>query len=153
MTRSYFELLILLLNLASADALAVIAGVLHKAMLTLDERTFRNFLKPLHKGAQRSPYLIITATLHVVLFIPYFIIYGFDNLWFTAGAIVAVAASTFISKPVILPTYQMIYDKLDPADTAAISTWRDILGRRNKFRAAIQFVSVALMTIGLYGIS
>ncbi|MEV0824997.1 hypothetical protein [Nonomuraea rubra] len=54
MTRSYFELLILLLNLASADALAVIAGVLHKAMLTLDERTFRNFLKPLHKGAQRS---------------------------------------------------------------------------------------------------
>ena|ERR1700742_3413666 len=153
MTRSFLELLILLLNLASADHLGVVAGPLNKAMQSMDERTFQKFLKPLHKSMQRSPSIITAATLHLVLLIPYFIIYGFGNHWFVAGAAKSLAASTVLSKPIILPTYQMIYDKLDPDDTTAIRAWRRTLGRRNKIRAAAQFVSVGLMIIGLYGIT
>lgn len=152
MTRSFAELVILLLNLASADALALVAGVLQKVMVGMDEHTFPGFLKQLHKGMQRSPWMITTSTLHVVLLIPYAVVYGLGNTWFIAGGVTSIAASVVLSKPVILPTYTTIYDTLDPGDTAAIRAWRDTLGRRNALRAAVQFVSVALMVVGLYGI-
>lgn len=153
MTRSFTEILILVLNVASADTLALIAGSIQKVMNDMDEAAFQNFVRQLHKSLQRSPYQIITSTLHIIAFIPYFIIFGFSNWWFTAGAIVSVAASTFVSKPIILPTYKKIYDSLKSSDTTGLREWRWKLRTRNRFRAVIQFASVALMVIGLFGIS
>lgn len=153
MTRAFTEILILVLNVASADTLALIAGSIQKVMNTMDEAAFQNFVKQLHTSLQRSPYQILTSTLHIIACIPYFIIFGFSNWWFTAGALVSVAASTFVSKPLILPTYKKIYDALASSDTAGLREWRRKLQIRNRFRAVIQFVSVALMVIGLFGIA
>ncbi len=153
MTRAFTEILILVLNIASADTLALIAGPIQKVMNNMDEAAFQNFVKQLHKSLQRSPYQLITSTLQIIAFIPYFIIFGFSNWWFTAGAIVSVAASTFVSKPLILPTYKKIYNSLESSDTAGLREWRRKLQTRNRFRAVIQFASVALMVIGLFGIS
>jgi hypothetical protein len=153
MTRAFTEILILVLNVASADTLALIAGSLQKVMNMMDEATFQIFLKQFHPSLQRSPYQIITSTLPVVAFIPYFIIFGFSNWWFTAGALVHVAASVFVSKPIILPTYRKIYRSLESSDTAGLREWRRKLQTRNRFRAVLQFVSVALMVIGLFGVS
>lgn len=153
MTRAFTEILILVLNVASADTLALVAGSIQIVMNTMDEAVFQSFVRQLHKSLQRSPYQIITSTLHVIALIPYFIIFGFSNWWFTAGAIVSVAASTFVSKPIILPTYRKIYNALESSDTAGLREWRQKLQTRNRFRAVIQFVSVALMLIGLFGVS
>ncbi len=81
-----------------------------------------------------------------------FIIFSFSNWWFTAGAIVSVAASTFVSKPLILATYKKIYKSLESGYTAGLWEWRRKLQARNRFRAVIQFVSTALMVIGLFEI-
>lgn len=153
MTRAFTEILILVLNVASADTLALIAGSLQKVMNAMDEAAFQSFVRQLHKSLQRSPYQLITSTLHIIALIPYFIIFGFSNWWFTAGAFVSVATSTFVSKPLILPTYQRIYNTLDSSDTAGLREWRQKLQTRNRFRAVLQFVSVALMVIGLFGVS
>src|SRR5690242_20102604 len=153
MTRAFTEILILVLNMASADTLALIADSIQKVMNNMDEAAFQGFVKQLHKSLQRSLYQIITSTLHVIALIPYFIIFGFSNWWFTAGAIVSVAASMFVSKPIILPTYKKIYDSLESSDTAGLLEWRQKLQTRNRFRAVLQFASVALMIIGLFGVS
>lgn len=153
MTRAFTEILILVINAFSADYLAYVAGVIQKVMNDMDEATFQRFTKQIHKAMQRSTYAIITATLPKVAFIPYFIIFGFSNWWFTAGAIVAVAASTFVSKPIILPTYQKIYISLESSDTVELQEWRRKLQTWNRFRAALQFVSVILMVMGLFGVS
>ena len=153
MTRAFTEILILVLNIASADSLAFMAGSLQKVMNNMDEAAFQSFLKQLHRSLHRSPYQLVTSTLPVVAFIPYFIIFGFTNWWFTAGAIVFVAASVFVSKPIILPTYRKIYNSLASSDTAGLREWRRKLQTRNRFRAVIQFVSDALMVIGMFRVS
>ncbi len=153
MTRAFTEILILVINALSADTLAYIAGVIQKVMNHLDEAAFQNLTKLLHKSMHRSPYMIITAELPKIAFIPYFIIFGFTNWWFTAGAVVAVAASLFVSKPLILPTYKKIYDSLESSDVSGLREWRRKLQARNRFRAVLQFLSVILMIIGLYGVT
>jgi hypothetical protein len=152
MTRAFAEILILVLNIASADTLAFGADILQKVMNNMEEAAFQNFTKQLHQYMLRSPYQLITSTLHVIAFIPYFILFGFSNRWFTAGAIVSVAASTFVSKPIILPTFNKIA-ALESSDTEGLREWRRKLQTRSRWRAAIQFVSVALMLIGLFGVS
>lgn len=153
MTRAFTEILILVLNVASADTLALIAGSIQNVMNTMEEAAFQSFVKQLHTSLQRSPYQLTTSTLHIIALIPYFIIFGFSNWWFAAGAGVSVAASTFVSKPLILPTYKKIYNALESSDTAGLQEWRRKLQTRNRFRAVIQFASVALMVIGLFGIA
>ncbi len=153
MNRAFVEILILVINALSADTLAYIAGVIQKVMNNMDEAEFQSFTKQLHKSMHKSPYLIITAELPKVVFIPYFIIFGFSNWWFTAGAIVAIAASVFVSKPIVLPAYKMIYESLKSSDVEGLSEWRRKLQTRNRFRAVLQFVSVILMVIGLFGVS
>ncbi|GHO98096.1 hypothetical protein KSF_081440 [Reticulibacter mediterranei] len=150
MTRAFTEILILVLNIASADTLAFIAGSLQRVMNTMDEAVFQSFVKQLHTSLQRSPYQLVTSTLQIIALIPYFIIFGFSNWWFTAGALVSVAASMFVSKLLILPTYKKIYNVLESSDTTGLRKWRRKLQTRNRFRAVIQFVSVALMVIGLF---
>ncbi len=152
MTRAFTEILILVLNVASADTLALIAGVIQKVFNNLDEAEFQNFVTLMHKFLVRSPYQLITSTLQIIAFIPYFILFGFSNGWFTAGAIVSVAASTFISKPIVLPAYKTIFS-LDSGDTEGLREWRRKLQTRSRWRAALQFVSVALMVIGLFEVS
>ena len=50
MTRSFTEILILVLNIASADTLALIAGSIQKVMNNMDEAAFQNFVKQLHNS-------------------------------------------------------------------------------------------------------
>jgi hypothetical protein len=152
MTRAFTEILILVLNVASADALVYIAGVVQHVMNQMDEADFQGFTRQLHESMVRSPYMLITSTLPIIAFVPYFIIFGFTNGWFTAGAIVSVAASTLVSKPLILPTYNQIF-ALERSDVDGLREWRRKLEMRNRFRATLQFVSVALMVIGLFGVT
>ncbi len=66
MTRAFTEILILVLNTASADTLALIAGSIQKVMNNMDEAAFQNFVKQLHTSLQRSPYQLITSTLQII---------------------------------------------------------------------------------------
>jgi len=64
-----------------------------------------------------------------------------------------LTSSVFVSKPIILPAYKMIYDSLKSNDVEGLREWRQKLQTRSRFRAVIQFVSVILMVIGLFGVS
>ncbi len=44
MTRAFIEILILVLNIASADTLAVIAGPIQKVMNNMEEAAFQDFV-------------------------------------------------------------------------------------------------------------
>ena len=151
MTRTYVEILILFLNALAAGLLVFISGVLQKVMTDMDAATFQTTLGKLDHYAMRSPFALVVSTLPMAAFIPYFIIFGFGNAWFTAGAVVFLLAST-VSKLINMPIYKRV-SELPSTETAALEQERTKLKTGNFLRAAVQFVSALLMLIGLFGVS
>jgi hypothetical protein len=107
MTRAIAEILILIPSVLYTGYLLFIAGVVQNVMNKMDEATFQHFLNLLDKTAMKSPYAIITGTLTFIGMFPYFIFYGFNNWWYTAGLIVFLIAS-IISKRLNLPIYKRV---------------------------------------------
>ena len=147
MTRSFAEILLLIPTTLATGLLMFVAGVIQKIMNDLDEATFQRFMRLLEKRAMRSPFALIVSTIPFAGAIPYFIFYGFSNWWFTAGIVVFTIASV-VSKSLNLPIYKRIF-ALDSGDAARLSEERRKLQSANILRAAIQFVSVVLMVVGL----
>ena len=146
MTQTFAEILLLVPSTLCTGFLIFIAGVIQKVMNDMDEATFHGFLKMLDKRAIRSPYAVGVSTITFLGMIPYWIFYGFDNGWFSAGLIVYVIAS-IISKSFNLPIYKRIF-ALESTDTARLGEERSKLQKANQLRASIQFASIVLMVIG-----
>jgi hypothetical protein len=147
MTKHFAEILLLVPSVLCTGFLIFIAGVIQKVMNELDEATFQRFLGLLEKYAMKSPYAVGVSTITFVGAIPYFIFFGFDNWWFTAGIIVYTVAS-IVSKSVNLPIYKSIFT-LESNDTARLREERRKLQNGNILRATIQFASIVLMVMGL----
>ena len=147
MTKAFAGILLLIPATLGTGFLTFIAGVIQKIMNDLDEATFRRFMRLLEKRAMRSPFAIIVSTIPFAGAIPYFIFYGFGNWWFTAGIVVFTIAS-IVSKSLNLPIFKRIF-ALGSRDAARLSEERRKLQSANILRAAIQFLSVVLMVVGL----
>ncbi|MEZ7891219.1 MAG: hypothetical protein QMC67_05695 [Candidatus Wallbacteria bacterium] len=80
--------------------------------------------------------------------IPYFIYYGAENRWFTAGLIFWVITS-IVSKVTNLPIYGRVF-ALDAAETEKLNEERRKLHNANILRAVLSLISIVLMVIGLY---
>lgn len=151
MSKTVVEILILIPSVLYTGYLLFVAGVVQSIMNQLDEATFQRFLTLLDKTATRSPYAITVGSLTFVGMFPYFIFFGFDNWWYTAGLVVFVIAS-IVSKALNLPIYKRV-SSLNSGDTALLNEERRKLQGSNRVRAVVQFISMALMTIGLiYGL-
>ncbi len=124
-----------------------VAGVVQKVMNDMGEAEFKRFLTSMYQHAIRSPYAVTVSSLTFVAMIPYFIYYGFDNRWFTAGLILWLVAS-IASKVLNLPIYRRV-EALESSDVARLQEERRKLQRANLWRAALSFASVVLMVIGL----
>jgi hypothetical protein len=152
MSKTIVEILLLIPSLLYTGYLLFIADVIQSVMNQLDEAAFHRFLNLLDKTAMKSPYAIFVGTITFIGMFPYFIFYGFNNWWFTAGLVVFVIAS-IISKSFNLPIYKRV-SALKSNDTALLNEERRKLQNANRFRAVIQIVSAVLMTFGLiYGLS
>lgn len=151
MSKTVAEILILIPSALYTGYLLFIAGVVQKIMDEMDEAAFLRFLNLLIKTATKSPYAITVGSLTFIAMIPYFIFYGFNNWWYTSGLILFIIAS-IVSKSLNLPIYKRV-SSLSGSDTALLNEERRKLQSSNRIRAAVQFISMALMTIGLiYGL-
>lgn len=147
MTKHFAEILLFVPSVLCTGFLLFIAGVIQDVMNELDEATFHRFINLLDKIAMRSPYAVGVSTITFVGAIPYFIFYGFDNWWFTAGIALYTIAS-IVSKSLNLPIYKRIF-ALESSDAVRLREERRKLQNANRLRAGIQFVSIVVMTIGL----
>ena len=146
MTRTFAEILLLVPSALCTGFLMFIAGVIQGVMNEMDEAGFKHFMTLLYKNAIKSPYAIGISTVTFIGAIPYFIYYGFDNRWFTAGIILYTIAS-IVSKSLNLPIYKRIFT-LESTDTVKLAGERRKLQRANIIRATIQFASIVVMMIG-----
>lgn len=150
MTREFAEILLLVPSTLSTGFLMFIAGVLQNVMNDLDPSAFQRFLKLLEKRAVHSVYAVSVSSVTFAGMIPYWIYFGFDNVWFSAGLILYTIAS-IISKSFNLPIYKRIF-ALDNSDKINLEIERKKLQKANLLRATIQFTSILLMVLGFAGI-
>lgn len=146
MTRTFAEILLIIPAVLNTGFLMFIAGVIQGVMNDMDAAAFQRFLTILHKHALKSPYAVTVASITFVGMVPYFIFYGFHNLWFTAGLILWTVAS-IASKVFNLPIYERIF-ALESSDVIRLNEERRKLQSANILRATLSFASVVLMVIG-----
>jgi hypothetical protein len=146
MTQTFAEILLLVPSTLCTGFLIFIAGVIQRVMNDMDETTFHIFLKLLDKRAMRSPYAVGVSSITFFGMIPYWIFFGFNNWWFSAGLILYTIAS-IVSKSFNLPIYKRIF-ALKSSDKARLREERKKLQSANILRATIQFTSIVLMVLG-----
>lgn len=147
MSREFAEILITVVTAVEAGLLLFIAEVVQKLMVELEPDRFRWFLGRLEHHAMRSPTTLAGSLLTTLACIPYFIFFGFGNLWFVAGIVVWLAGAV-ASKLLNTPLYRTVAGLAD-TDVAALTEQRRKLGTANRLRAWVTLASVVLMLVGL----
>lgn len=147
LTKTFTEVLILIPTALAAGFLLAVSGVIQKVMNDMDEAAFKNFLERLEYRAMRSPYALAVSLITSIAAIPYWICFGFNNWWYTAGLIMWYVAST-VSKILNMPIYQKVKE-LASSQTEQLNQERRKLQTANSVRAWLTFASVVLMVIGL----
>ncbi len=148
MTRSFAEVLLLIPAALCSGFVIFVACVFQGVMESVDEAAFKRILTELYKHAIKSIYAVSVASVTFVGMIPYFIYYGAENRWFTAGLIFWVITS-IVSKVTNLPIYGRVF-ALDAAETEKLNEERRKLHNANILRAVLSLISIILMVIGLY---
>ncbi len=147
MSQTFAEILILIPTTLSAGFLLAVSGVIQKVMNDLDEATFKRFLTLLERHAMHSPFALSVSLLTSIAAVPYWIIYRFHNVWFTAGLVVWFVGAT-VSKILNMPIYKKV-NELGDGQVEELKEERRKLQTANDVRAWLNFISVILMVIGL----
>ncbi len=147
MNHTTAELLLIISTTFFLSVLMFLAGPLRKVMNKMDNSAAKQFITLLFQLGQRTPFLLIVTNLTALGMIPYFIAYGFRNWWFIAGLAVFILAG-IIAKAAKVPVYKKIMS-LD-ADGREWAEERQNMHKANMFQAAATFVSIGLMTVGLF---
>lgn len=143
MTETTAEIIILTINALGAGILLFIAGIIQRIMNDMDAPAFKLFSNALAKTAMSNPFLVTIATLPIIAAIPYFLVYGFNHWWFTAGFIVWLIGST-MAKVTNMPVYKWIGDPKNN-DPEELKKQRRKLQFGNTLRAWLTLASVLLM--------
>lgn len=143
MTQSVAEALILAINALGAGILLFVAGVVQKIMNELDELEFKRFLNRLDRAAMSDPFAVTIATLPIPAALVYFVAYGFDHWWFTAGFVVWMVGGT-MTKVTNMPIYHWVADPQN-TDADKLRQQRRKLQLANNARAWLTLASVAVM--------
>jgi uncharacterized membrane protein len=147
-TRTFIEILILIPTTLAAGFLLAVSGVIQKVMNDMDEIAFKYFLTRLEYRAMRSPFAMSTSLITSIAAIPYWIIYGFHNGWYTAGLIMWFVAS-ISSKILNLPIYKKVKE-LSNDQMVELKEERRKLQTANSIRAWLTLISVVLMVIAFF---
>ena len=147
MNQTTAEILLIISATIFASVLLFLAGPMRRVMNKMDNSASKQIISLLFQMGQRSPFLYIATNLTGLAMIPYFIFFGFNNWWFTAGLAVLVLAAG-VAKIVKVPLYKSTkdLDANDPRWIAAQKKWHN----GNIYQAIFTFVAVCMMTIGLF---
>ncbi|MGH6868136.1 MAG: hypothetical protein ACREDA_04515, partial [Methylocella sp.] len=137
------EAVILAINALGAGLLLFVSGVVQRTMNDMDELEFKAFAQTLVRNATSDPFAATIATIPIFAVIFYFVMYGFDHWWFTAGIIIWMIASS-ITKITNLPVYAWIKDPKN-TDPEELRKKRRTLQLGNNWRAWLTLLSVVVM--------
>jgi len=143
MPQSTAEVLILTINALGAGILLFVAGVVQKIMDDMDELAFKRFLNSLGHAAMTNAFAVTIATLPIIAGALYFVAYGFNHWWFTAGFVAWIIGSS-ITKIGNMPVYKWIADPKN-SDPEELRKQRRRLSVANNWRAWMTLASVILM--------
>ena len=120
-----------------------VGGVIQKIMNDMDPLAFKKFANTLARDAMSNPFAVTIATLPLFGIIFYFVVYGVNHLWFTAGLIVWFIGSA-ITKIINMPVLKWVGDpkNIDPEE---LCKQRRKLQLGNTLRAWITLASIILM--------
>ena len=143
MNQTAAEAIILALNALGAGTLIFVAGVIQPIMNEMSEERFNGFLTALVRTTMGDPISVTIATLPIIAAVVYFIAFGFEHWWFTAGFAIWLVGST-LTKIINMPIYQWVADPAN-RDPETLRTKRQRLEAGNRLRAWLTLASVALM--------
>jgi hypothetical protein len=143
MTETSAEIIILVICALGAGILMFAGGVVQKLMNEMDPPEFKKFANALGRAAMSNPFAVTIATLPLFGIIFYFIVYGFNHWWFTAGLIIWFIGSA-ITKIINMPVLEWVGDprNIDPEE---LGIQRRKLQLGNTLRAWITLASIILM--------
>ena len=84
-----------------------VSGVVQKMMNGMEPLEFKKFANVLGRTAMSDPLAVTIATIPIFAVIYYFVAFGFNHWWFTAG-IAAWMIGSAITKVTNLPIYQWV---------------------------------------------
>jgi hypothetical protein len=143
MDEAAVEAVILAINALGAGILLFVSLVVQRIMNDMDELAFKTFALTLVRTATSDGFAVTIATIPIFAVIFYFVIYGFNHWWFTAGIVIWMLAST-ITKIVNLPVYHWIKDPKN-TDAEELRRKRRTLELGNSWRAWLTLLSVVVM--------
>ena len=137
------EVIILTMTALGAGILMFVAGVVQKIMDDMDEQEFKRFLNKLDKTAMTEPFAVTIATLPVIALVPYFVVYGFGDWWFTAGLAVWLLGGSVV-KSTNMSVYSWVANP-ENKNPEGLRRQRRKLHLSNNARGWISLLSVVLM--------
>jgi hypothetical protein len=148
MTKQYFEILLFATVTMNAALLLFFAGVFRKMMDSVSEAMFKQLIELLFRYSTRSPFMIGVLNIPLLVAIPYYYLYGFNNRWITWG-LVAWLLSGCLAKIYKLPVYKAV-SKLNGDDLQLLDHQRRKFNTGNIFQAMLYSGAAIMMTFGLH---
>ncbi len=147
MNQITVEVLLIIPLVFFLSVLMFLAGPLRSVMNKMSPNASKEFISQLFKLGQRSVFMLTITNITALGMIPYFIIYGFNNVWFTSGlALFIVTAS--VAKVYKLPIYKKITTL-----SATSPEWmnaRSKMHKGNGLQALFTFIAICVMTVGFF---
>jgi hypothetical protein len=147
MTQTTAEVMLIIPLVFFLSVLVFLSGPLRSVMNKMDRNASKQFISLLFTLGQRSAFLLTVTNISVLAAIPYYIVYGFNNVWFTVGIVVFLVAAS-VAKIVKLPLYKKI--TLLDANTAEWADARQKMHVGNILQALFTFIAVCIMTASLF---
>lgn len=144
MNQTAIEAVILAINALGAGILLFVSGVGQNLMNDMEPLEFKQFLNALDRAAMSEPFAVAIATIPIFAIIFYFVEFGFDHRWFTAGIVLWMIGSS-ITKITNMPVYKWVGDSHN-TDPEELRRKRRTLALGNHWRAWLTLLSVAGMT-------
>ena len=85
MSKVAVEAIILAINALGCGILLFVSGVVQKMMNGMEPLEFKKFSNVLGRTAMSDPLAVTIATIPIFAVIYYFVAFGFNHWWFTAG--------------------------------------------------------------------
>lgn len=144
MNQAAAEAIIIAINALGAGILLFVSGVAQRMMNDLEPLEFKDFLIALDRAAMSDAFAVAIATIPVLAIVYYFVVYGFQQWWFTAGIAFWMLGSS-VTKVTNMPVYRWVGNP-ENTDPQELRKKRHTLKLGNAWRAWLTLLSIILMT-------
>lgn len=147
--QTSLEVLLLVCTSLTTGFVAFATGPFQKIMEKGDVAAFKKLLSELTDSALKSFFLLGFSLATLLGMIAYWVLYGFGNLWFSAGLILWILTSV-ISKMTRLPIYERV-KVMESTEVDKLKEERRKLHFTGILSLALTLAIIVLMLIGVIG--